>query len=351
MLDLLLTLTQTAHLLAMNLAMAGPLYCIWLCRRATRHNDTVADELGHRLAQRSWQALLAGIVLGLVIAGILHIPGEEWFEELLQLPHGRIFWGGMELLFSLVLMLLYAALWKRMARRPWVLHLLAFLVATNLIYHFPTLFVIFAKLRNAGALAEPVSRETFRGLLLDAEVVSRSVHYILAAIAVTGAVVMGMAARRIEGEGDEAEQASAGQIVAGAARVALAITVIQLPVGVWVLLQLPIAEREEVMGQDLWAGGLLLSGVLAAVLLLHNLAAVSFGETERGKIRASIAWMLVTVLLMTGMLVRLREPGPLRESAEEELGHALARCVCVRAGAAGSDQAGIYERDDQEGHG
>ncbi len=311
MTDLLLSVSLAAHLLLVNVAMSGPLFAVWLERRGRKLDQELPGELGHRIAKASWHSLVGAMVLGIVSALIIHIPGEEWFAELGQMPHARVFWGSIELLFSLTLMIIYAQAWKKLAGRPWVHRGLAILAATNLIYHFPTFFVIFSKLRDEGRLTEQVTKSEFRGLILDPEVLARSLHYLLASIAVTGVVVMLMATKRYLS--DEDETAPPQRIAIGAGRAALVATILQLPVGFWVFVSVPLRDRDRIMGDDLWAGGLMLVGILSAVLLLHTLASVSFGESERAKVRAAALWILVTVVAMTGMLVRLRVPGPLTE--------------------------------------
>jgi len=316
MTDLLLTLALAAHLMMVNLAISGPIYAIWLERRGRRLGDEMPGELGQRLAKSSWHALLGAILLGLVAALVLHIPGEEWFQELFQLPRGRVHWGAVELLFSLVLMIIYSLAWKRMAGRPWLHRTLAILAATNLAYHFPMFFVIFSKLRDSGQLENPVTAEEFRQLIFNGEVVARSLHYVLASVAMTGVMVMLMALRRYQQEEDETAPPQRLAIIS--ARAALVATLLQLPVGYWVLMEAAPGDREKIMGGDWWAGGLMLAGILSAVMVLHTLAAVSLGESERKRIRAAAAWMLLTILLMVGLLVRLRQPGPLREEEHQE---------------------------------
>ncbi len=64
MLDLLLTLMFAVHLLAVDLAMAGPLIAVGLEWRGTRRNDPDAGPLARRLADCSWIAAVIGVGLG-----------------------------------------------------------------------------------------------------------------------------------------------------------------------------------------------------------------------------------------------------------------------------------------------
>ena len=314
MTDLLLTLALAAHLIMVNLALTGPLYSIWLERRGRKLGDEMPGEVGQKLAKGSWHALLGALVMGVVAALVLHIPGEEWFQELMLMPRGRVHWGAIELLFSLALMVIYANCWKRFSRWPWTHRSIAILATTNLIYHFPTFFVIFSKLRDEGRLLPEVSKAEFKTLLFEGEVMTRSLHYLLASVAMSGLVVMLMALRRTK---DDDESAAPQRLAIIAARASLVATLLQLPVGFMVFVKSSGQVRDQLLGGDILAGGLMLGGILSAVMLLHTLSSVAMGEPERGKIRASALWMLLTILLMTGVLVRLREPGPLQEETEE----------------------------------
>ncbi len=93
------------------------------------------------------------------------------------------------------------------------------------------------------------------------------------------------------------------------------------------VLSVPSRLGQALMGDDLPATMALAGGVLATLGLLHHLAAVAFGDSDRRQVRRSVVLMLATVLLMTATLQRVRELGrpaaPLADSgaAGEGLPH------------------------------
>lgn len=359
MTDLLLTAALAAHLMMVNLAMTGPLYAVWLERRGRRRSDPMPFQAGEKIAKASWHALMGAMVVGIAAALILHIPGEEWFQELMLMPRGRVHAGVAELLFSLVLMVIYAKLWKSKCLQPvwvtqppkkwqlWGHRSLAILAATNLMYHFPTFFVIFSKFRDEGKLQPGLTSVDYRSMILDPEVMARSTHYLLASIAMSGVVVMLLALKEYKERDGDDETAPPQRVAIIAARSALVATILQLPVGFWVFVKVPARDRQQLMGDDMLAGALMLGGILSAVMILHALASVALGEADRSRIRASALWMLLTIVLMTGVLVRLRQPGPIMEEEEARLAPATQRVAAAPLGVVTPTRVGDEQRHDE----
>jgi hypothetical protein len=82
---------------------------------------------------------------------------------------------------------------------------------------------------------------------------------------------------------------------------ALAPTLAQLPVGLWVLFSLPAGMQNRLMGADETSTGLFFLSIFAALWLMRELANVAMGETERKALIRSMVAMLVVVVLMTAM--------------------------------------------------
>ena len=123
------------------------------------------------------------------------------------------------------------------------------MAGTNLLYHFPFLFLIISDVAAGHyVLEEAVDSARFRQFLVDPSIVARVVHFWLASFAVTGATLMLFSNK---GEAEEAKDRKRYSI--WGARLALAVTVCQLPVGLWVLSQLPRAAQQNVLGGDLVA--------------------------------------------------------------------------------------------------
>ena len=311
--DILLAMTATlvmaAHLICVNIAAVGPLACIGLARRARRTGDGGANDLARWLALLCNKLLLLGMVLGALQFLIIYWQGQsEYFDALGRMPKSRLHWGTAELLFYFVCMLPYALMWQRLSKRPLLHAFLAVMAATNLLYHFPPLFIIISQLAYLPNREVVLDGAGFRAMMVDPAVLSRVSHHLLAAVAITSAVIMWRAAKRDAVPNDEE---AAGQEWLPIARVAawwaLGATAAQIPSGIWLTLNLAESRRSAVLGDDLPATSLFLCAMAGALMLLHHLAAVALGETERRSVRKAF-WLLVLVLvLMNGVLQRLTD--------------------------------------------
>ncbi|HWC89701.1 MAG TPA: hypothetical protein VG433_08600, partial [Pirellulales bacterium] len=208
--------------------------------------------------------------------------------------------------------------------RPWLQGILAVLAATDLAYHFPPLFSMLALLASRPELADvELTSQVNRSLMLDPQIMAMVLHVWLAATAVTGASVMLLVAGRLPtvaqappaaalansiaaAPAGSAPDAAAQGIARMAAGWALGATVLQLPVGVWVLLTLPDRGQSALLGSDMVATLLFVASLAAVLGLLHHLAAVALGDALRGQVRRAAGLMLAVVLLMTAALDRTR---------------------------------------------
>jgi len=319
LLDLALTLVMAAHLLAVNVATAGPLVCLWLDSRRTR-GDTLAGETGRYLARQSLWMLLWGMLLG---GGLVALMWFDAQSRLLALVEGnrwlqtKLWFGLSELAFYFVCMGAYLAVWDRLSPQRrwgrWGHRLLAVLAFTNLLYHFPPLFAVLARLQmepSALGTAGQLDRASFLRLMFSGQTLSMVAHFFLASLAVTGGLLMGRALRLVRTYPDDAPR-----LARWGGSLALIATLLQLVVGVLVLLDYPSAARSQLMGGDLLATVLLAASILAAVGLMHFLATVALGDTSRRSITSAMALLVVTVLLMCGTMQRARRMSLPEQSA------------------------------------
>jgi hypothetical protein len=306
-LDFLLVALLALHLLLVDVAMAGPLACIWIEWRGTRASDPAADQLARSLAWLATVALLLGVLLGTFLLAIRWALGDQgYFRAVGMIPASRLWFGLAELIFYLACMSAYIGLWDRL--RTWRLahRLLALAASSNLLLHFPALFVIISVLsRRSGMASETLDRAGYWRLLLDAEVASRVVHVWLSSLAATGVVWMALALWSKLAALD-ATVARQGLIQRGA-WLALIATLLQLPVGMWVTLEMPEAARESLFGGDLLASSLFGLSLLLVLLLAHTLSAVALGDPRPGYVRRSLVTAVMIVLLMVGTRWRAQE--------------------------------------------
>jgi hypothetical protein len=320
MYDFLLVTIFTIHLLAADLAMAGPLLAIWLELRGNRRGDELAGQIGRRLAWWSIGAFLAGITLGLLtVVALPRVEPAAYREAFGRVPASRWWFAAGEVAFSLVCMALYAGLWNWgwFARHRWWHRLLAVLAATNLLYHFPPLFTMISTLSMRPDLkGQVLDVDLYRQLLFDGETLSRVVHHWLAGVAVAAVAAMMLGARGSDfgelsrtglGTGDSEDEVRRAGIVRAAARVALGATMLQIAVGVWVLIAMPAAMQSQLLGEDWIATALFGASMIAALGLMHHLSIISLGRTSRPSVYRTALVLVAVVLLMVATLHRARQ--------------------------------------------
>ena len=280
------------HLVSMNVASVGPLLCLWL-RWCGRQGHDSAEEAGKRLERWSLVALIAGVVVGFIQFGLIWLSRDEaYLEALARFPQTALASVVGEAAFSAACLAIYAKTWQLWRGRPWLHGIWALLAATNLLYHFPPLMVGIRQLaaRPELVLDPVVDRGSFRPLILRPEILSQSIHFVLASVAVTGVLLMWIAGR------------NDSHVVRSGARLALLATMAQIVVGGWVLLTLPIGIRNDLTGDQWLATSLFLLALAASLALLHALAMASLGETDTKMVRRCGALLMTVIFLMTCVL-------------------------------------------------
>jgi hypothetical protein len=276
--------------------------------------------VGRWLAWKSFQLALAGALFGLAI-GWLRWDAE--YSSVLQRFSARIQWGIAEFAFSVLLMGGYAA-W--LSARPrttaigrWTRSFLSLMATTNLLYHFPPLFALIAQAVAGRIDRVTVDSATFRRLISEGEVLALTAHFALASVAVSGVALIAFAWRQQAG-GQPAVGSTGGLtpprspgdddshlVAVWGGRIALGSSLLQIPVGVWLLLASPAASQQRLLGGDLAASALLVVSLVATLSLLHLLAAIACGDTSRRGLLRTIQVMAVVILMMSGVLQRLNQ--------------------------------------------
>jgi hypothetical protein len=308
--DALFILLLTGHLLAVNLAAAGPLASLVVESTAARRGLTAGDEIARRVASGALLAFFAGAAIGGGLLWVLWLRQSDPFvAAMLRFSPSKLWFAGAELAFYAACQAIYVWMWPR----PWrktpagraTHRALAVLAATNLLYHFPPMMVVIADVAT-GQLDAPgvIDAAAYRRLAFTPAVLSRSLHHILSAVALAGlyaVVVAWLAAGR---QAEAATGQPQRRAAAWGGRISLAATMLQIPVGVWVLLALD--NSRAVMGGDWAATGSFIAAVVAALGLMHHLAALAFGDVHRNSVRSAVTLFVVVVLLMTSTLVLAR---------------------------------------------
>jgi hypothetical protein len=294
---------MTLHLVAVDMAMAGPLVSVWLEWLAVRQGDEESEQSACALARLSLALFNVGVALGAVLLAIRWGRRDtDYFEAIAVLPRSRIWFSLGELLFYLACMLAYLRFWRALSGRRYVHRLLAIAASLNLMVHFPALFAIIAVVDARPEMwGQVVDRAGYWRLLLDGEVVSRVVHVWLSAAVVAGVAVMLLASRRWSAAATPAAAMPAAvATIRRGATLALAAAMLQVPVGLWTMVQLPEPLQGKLLGADWLATGLLAASLLLALQLMYTLVSIVLGDWQRGNIVRSAALVGLLMLAMTG---------------------------------------------------
>ena len=302
------TFLLTSHLVCFNISAAVPLLCIWLAWSGSAVGDDDRSRAGRQLAGDAVAALLLGGLLGGGLVALHWQVGSTRLFEVAGQLGSRMIFGAWEFLFSLVLMAIYFLWWPSLTRARWwqrACHaLLAVLAATNLLYHFPPLFTILSQLRTTDFVSQRVvDSAAFRSLLVSPEVAVPTIHYWLASLATACVYVqcrcVGLVRPRAMTQEKERR-------IVVTARMTLAVTLLQIPGGVWLVMVLHPSQQALLLGGDLWSGAAFVAALVAVFGLLHQLAAIAGGEVRRAAVLKAAVLLLLVIGLMTFTLVGIR---------------------------------------------
>ena len=288
--DVAASLLLAAHLLAMNIASPGPLVGAWLLLRGRAGHDG-AYELGCRIIKLSLAALIVGSLIG---GGLMLLPNPSMQAALARFPADAFWFAGIELLFSAVcIAALMGSEWVR--DRRYAVVVLALLSSTNLLYHFPPLMAVLGELtaNPQWAAEQRIDRAALLRLWTRPEILAVWTHFVLASLAVAPIAAIWSRQRRISSTDGSPDQ----RIVQRLAGCSLAATVLQIPVGLWLLASTGAAARESMLGRDPVASICFAGGVLAALWLLLTLVTLTFYDDRALVRRAGLLLVTITVLM------------------------------------------------------
>ncbi|MEW4456106.1 hypothetical protein AB1L30_25805 [Bremerella sp. JC817] len=302
---LLRIITLSIHLLLMNLASVGPLLAVWLDVRATRRQSPEISKIGQKIGWWSVAALIVGILVGLIQGLLIWMEGNpQYFEALDGLWASKVTFGFWEIGFSLICTGGYLAWWKYGSRAAlWqrlLSRFLAILSATNLLYHFPTLFTILGLIaRGEVSVDAPVDSGEFRTLLIQGEVIWFTLHFWFASFAVSGMVAGMIALAKLP---EDQREGTAG----AAFTIALIATLLQIPVGFVLTTTLNSTQQSRLMGEDPVCTAMFAVSLFLALWLMHLLASLAFFDRSWRKVYMASATLGGTILLMTATMLLSR---------------------------------------------
>ncbi len=291
--ELAATVLLAVHLLAMNIASAGPLAGAWLLTRRRAQGDG-SDDLARHIVRFSLAALIVGSLVG---GGLMVLPNPSMRAALARFPVDAFWFAGIELLFSAVCIAAILGRGRQMRHRGYVAIGLAILSSTNLLYHFPPLMAVIGELTADPhwAADERIDRAALLKLWARPEILALWAHFVLASLAVAPiAALRPWSGIALTSEG----RAPLDQrVVRRLATCSLVATLLQIPVGLWLLVSTEAAARASMMGGSLMASLCFAGGVLAALWLLQTLAALALADDAALVRRAAVLLVVVTVLM------------------------------------------------------
>lgn len=302
--ELVLIILVAAHLLAVNLAGAGPLLAAWIDWRGARRGEPEAATAAARTLM--WWSIGAAVI-GMSLGGAAlaqfvywppHTHERYWHYVDLEITETRWWFIGGEIVFYFVCTVAAAVIWRRAGRLMWVRRVLAIAAGTNLLYHFPALFTILAIMfERHDHRGSPLDRALYWHFLLQAETIARVLHVWLSSLAVAGLSLCWIGAR-----GTPAESASSRRVAVNGAWVSLGATLLQIPVGVWLLTVLPEGRTQRILS----SAPIFWPAIFLALALMHQLAMLSIGDLSRRRLSTATLLIVVVVLLMTATLYSSR---------------------------------------------
>jgi len=238
------------------IAAAGPLLCIPLNAKQLNRKDSAERDaywaLGTTLSRHANIALIVGSVLGLIVAVLVW---NEDFHQRCHILKTRFMYAAVEWVFSCVLLLITHRWWLKRPDgfKPFLLRsLLIVLATTNLLYHFPIIFmlvheiptIVVIELESNGA---ELSRQQFYEYAFSSSMLVRWLHIVISMLMLSFAYVAVMALRFARDASDVARE-TAVRAVSWSARNVLILLFAQVGFGLMALLTMENSQL--IMGGD-----------------------------------------------------------------------------------------------------
>jgi hypothetical protein len=304
-LELLTILLLSIHLLAMNVASVGPVLAVWL------HWQGVQNAARGSLDRQFVWLSIVGFLVGMLTGGLILFvsPIDGLMPALRRFPASAYWFAGAELIFSLACMLIGVAVWNRVSK--WWLALLAFATTTNLLYHFPPLMAVIGELASNPHWTdiEIINRPDVLKLMRHGEVLALTFHFAMSSFAVSSIALLKLLSLRTTEIGPEETR-----IARGASWLALVATLLQVPIGIWLLTSLDDPARSALMGNSLLASVAFTAALVLSIKLLQCLFAIALGQVNRENLARVFLLVCGVVLLMT-ISLRLSRESPSQNQA------------------------------------
>jgi hypothetical protein len=300
---------QILHLLVIAVAAAGPLLCIPLNAKQLNRKDAAERNaywsLGTTLSRHANIALILGSVFGLIVAALVWNPE---FHQRCHILKTRFMYAGIEWMFSFVLLLITHRWWLKRpdGLKPFVLRsLLIILATTNLLYHFPIIFMlvhevpasIVADLESTGA---ELSRAQFYEYAFSNSMLARWLHIVISMLMLSFAYVAVISLRSARDANDVAQE-TAVRTVNWASRNVLILLFAQVGFGLMTLLTMENSEL--VMGGDVLVTALFSAAMCLMLLQMQQWTALMSRKINPQAVARAVTTLIALFSCMTAVSI------------------------------------------------
>mgnify|MGYP003974758601 CR=1 FL=1 len=297
------------HLLVIAVAAAGPLLCIALNAKQLNRKDTLERvtywTLGTTLSRHANVALIVGSVFGLIVAGIVW---DDDFHQRCHVLKSRFMYAGIEWVFSCVLLLITHRWWAKRpdGLRPFLFRsLLIVLATTNLLYHFPIIFMLVHEIpREVVDTLESsgmeLNRQQFYEYAFSSSMLARWLHIVVSMLMISFAYVAVLALRYAHVTSGVARE-TAVRTVSWTARHILILLFAQIGFGIMALLTMK--NSQSVMGGDVMVTALFGGGMCLLLLQIQQWTALLSGKIDSRAVARAVTTLIALFSCMTAVSI------------------------------------------------
>ena len=302
-------LGQILHLLVIAVAAAGPLLCIPLNAKQLNRKDSGERDaywaLGTTLSRHANVALIVGSVFGLIVA---YLVWNDDFHQRCHVLKTRFMYAGVEWVFSCVLLLITHRWWLKRPDgfKPFLFRsLLIVLATTNLLYHFPIIFMlvheipatVVAELESAGA---ELSRQQFYEYAFSSSMLARWLHIVISMLMISFAYVA-VIALRFAREATNVARETAVRTVSWSARNVLILLFAQIGFGLMALMTMENSQL--VMGGDVMVTALFGGSMCLLLLQMQQWTALLSRKIDPQAVARAVTTLIALFSCMTAVSI------------------------------------------------
>jgi len=308
-LQIIQILGQILHLLVIAVAAAGPLLCIPLNAKQLNRKDSAERDaywaLGTTLSRHANIALIVGSVFGLIVAALVW---NDDFHQRCHILKTRFIYLAVEWIFSCVLLLITHRWWSKRpdGLKPFLFRsLLIVLATTNLLYHFPIIFmlvheipaIVVAELESSGA---ELSRQQFYEYAFSSSMLARWLHIVISMLMISFAYVA-VIALRFARDATNVARETAVRTVSWSARNVLILLFAQIGFGLMALMTMENSQM--VMGGDVIVTALFGGSMCLLLLQMQQWTALLSRKIDPQAVARAVTTLIALFSCMTAVSI------------------------------------------------